>query len=109
MTINDTIAFSSFLLLVFFYDAKNFSQICTRFHISMQYPEYNQGPGFSPNDIAVVTSTELISGTNVSPGTIAPNADNPGGTGWITGWGRLCGGYSARGQSPPPRNISKKH
>ena len=61
-----------------------------QFHFCFQHPEYNQGPGFSPNDIAVVQANAAISGDNISPGTIAPNSDNPGGRGWITGWGRTC-------------------
>ena len=56
-----------------------------------QHPEYDNGLGFTPNDIAVVQASSEISGDNISPGTIAPNADNPGGIGWITGWGRTCG------------------
>jgi len=55
-------------------------------------PDYGTGPGFSPNDINIVTATEEISGTNISPATIAPDATNPETLGIISGWGRLCGG-----------------
>ena len=56
-----------------------------------KHPDYDVGPGFTPNDIALVRSTQMISGPNIAAGTLAASADNPGGTGFITGWGRTCG------------------
>jgi hypothetical protein len=56
----------------------------------MQHPDYDQGPGFTPNDIAVVFAPTELSGTNIAPATV-PTEGNPGGNGWITGWGRTCG------------------
>ena len=56
-----------------------------------QHPNYDSGPGFTQNDIATVRSASTISGTNISPGNMATNSNNPGGSGWITGWGRTCG------------------
>ena len=69
-------------------------QICNERHcIILQHPDYDQGLGFTPNDISVVQASSDISGSNISPATIAPNANNPGGNGWITGWGRTCKYY----------------
>lgn len=62
----------------------------------LQHPDYGQGPGFSPNDIAVIEAASEISGTNIAPATVARRDTNPGGDGWITGWGRTCGQYSFR-------------
>ena len=59
--------------------------------IILQHPEYDLGEGLTPNDIAVVQATTDISGTNIVPGTIAPDPTNPERLGWITGWGRTCG------------------
>ena len=56
----------------------------------LRHPDYNVGPGFTPNDISIVTISGAVQG-NPTAGVIAPNADNPGGSGWITGWGRTCG------------------
>ena len=55
-----------------------------------QHPDYGSGPGFSANDYAVVLATGDIGGDNISPATIETAPGNPGGTGWITGWGRTC-------------------
>ena len=55
-----------------------------------QHPDYGSGPGFSPNDYAVVEATSAISGNNISPAALRTDPSNPGGTGWITGWGRTC-------------------
>ena len=67
----------------------------------LQHPNYDEGPGFTPNDISVVTASSSISGTNISPGSI-PTTENPGGIGWITGWGRLCGQFLLLYLSLPP-------
>lgn len=56
-----------------------------------QHPNYDSGPGFTQNDISVVQAQSTISGTNISPGTMAASTANPGGNGMITGWGRTCG------------------
>lgn len=55
-----------------------------------QNPNYGSGPGFSPNDISVVTISGSIEGSPVA-GQIAADGTNPETNGWITGWGRLCG------------------
>merc|ERR1712150_11989 len=57
----------------------------------IRHPNYGQGNGFTPNDFAVVQTTETPSGINVSPGTIAMTPENPRGFGDISGWGRTCG------------------
>ena len=59
--------------------------------VFLQHPDYGQGAGFSPNDISVIEATSTISGNNISPGVMFASASNPGGNGWITGWGRTCG------------------
>ena len=56
-----------------------------------QHPQYDQGLGFTPNDISVVRATSDISGSNIDAGMIAQDTTNPGGMGYITGWGRTCG------------------
>ena len=80
-------------LEAFEYPKKNsytiINSLCS-FFVS-QHPNFDEGPGFGANDISVVKTTSLISGSNIAPGTIAPNADNPETIGWITGWGRTCG------------------
>ena len=55
----------------------------------LQHPQYGQGTGFTPNDFAVVVTNTIPSG--IGPANIARSAANPGGKGWITGWGRTCG------------------
>jgi len=60
-----------------------------------QHPNYDSGPGFTQNDIAVVQATSAISGTNIAAGQMASDSSNPGGNGWITGWGRTCGKITA--------------
>ena len=62
-----------------------------------QHPNYDEGIGFTPNDFAVVQTTDTPSGANISPGTIATSPVNPEVDGAITGWGRYCGrsNYSA--------------
>jgi hypothetical protein len=57
----------------------------------VQHPSYDVGSGFTPNDFAVVSLTSTPSGSNISPGSIPSGANNPGGNGAITGWGRTCG------------------
>merc|ERR1712044_26977 len=59
-----------------------------------RHPQYNVGSGFTPNDFSVVRMASSPSGSNISPATLASNANNPGGNGWITGWGRTCGSCS---------------
>ena len=56
-----------------------------------KHPDYDVGEGWLPNDLTVVHASEELTGENIAPGTMAPNANHPGGSGWITGWGRLCG------------------
>ena len=56
-----------------------------------QHPSYDSGPGFTQNDISVVQATSTISGPNIAAGQMASTSNNPGGNGWITGWGRTCG------------------
>merc|ERR1712150_63901 len=47
--------------------------------------------GYSPNDIALVVTQELISEADASPGILNSDTSNPGpGTAMITGWGRTC-------------------
>ena len=59
-----------------------------------QHPNYGDGPGFSPNDIAITTCDRQIpEGPNVRPALLPSDSENPGGQGWITGWGRICGQY----------------
>ena len=65
--------------------------IWSHLYLSPQHPNYDQGAGFTPNDIAVVVATGVISGSNISPGNMFASSANPGGNGWITGWGRTCG------------------
>ena len=60
------------------------------FYFPLQHPNYDQGPGFIPNDITYIRATSNIGGPNIIAGTLPPN-ENPGGMGWITGWGRTCG------------------
>ena len=62
-------------------------------HPTLQHPEYGVGPGFTPNDIAIVTISGAVQGSPTA-GEIAPNANNPEVDGWITGWGRTCGKLS---------------
>jgi hypothetical protein len=57
----------------------------------LQHPNYDQGLGFIPNDVTVIKATSNIGGSNISPATIPSSSTNPGGQGWITGWGRTCG------------------
>merc|ERR1712044_123398 len=56
-----------------------------------RHPQYNVGSGFTPNDFSVVRATSTVSGNNITPIRIATSSANPGGNGWITGWGRTCG------------------
>jgi hypothetical protein len=66
--------------------------MCTIFlHTAFQHPSYGVGPGFTPNDIAAVTASSAISGNNIDAGIMASSSANPGGNGFITGWGRTCG------------------
>ena len=54
-----------------------------------QHPNYGQGPGFTPNDIAVVASNNIQG--DPTGGNVPADATNPETRGWITGWGRTCG------------------
>ena len=60
------------------------------FSLSYQkHPEYGNGPGFTPNDIALVRHS-VPSDPNVIPATVCKftSSENHG---TICGWGRTCG------------------
>jgi secreted trypsin-like serine protease len=65
----------------------------TKFGVSAitRHPDYNQGQGFTPNDIAVVQASQTISCANCEAITVARSAISTGATGDITGWGKVCG------------------
>ena len=84
-----------FLCFLELFDAINYG-FCIIYY-RFQHPNYDEGIGFTPNDFAVVQTTDIPSGANISPGTIATTPVNPEVDGAITGWGRYCGrsNYSA--------------
>merc|ERR1719277_101897 len=55
-----------------------------------RHPDYGHGAGFVHADITVGEAEGLISGGAVSPATLPEDASNPGGEGWIVGWGKMC-------------------
>lgn len=61
----------------------------------LQHPNFEQGEGFTPFDYSVVRTYDMPTYPNdttvIQPGRITNTADNPGGHGVITGWGRTCG------------------
>jgi len=59
----------------------------------VRHPEYNQGAGFTPNDVAVVGASVPINGGSIIavPGGIDDGENRESQTCYITGWGRTCG------------------
>ena len=58
--------------------------------LCFQNPNYPEGPGFFPNDLSVLVTDGVPMGENISPAMIPP-IEHPGGLGWITGFGDVCG------------------
>lgn len=52
-----------------------------------RHPKWGDLPGEDTWDVAIITLTEHPTGSNIKAGLLPEDGRNPGGSGWVTGWG----------------------